>query len=349
MLLWLALLPKLRSILSNFEKEEHQTQTKEGIKTSDDIRKLLKRSRFLRGIYLDGLEIGNKLPSEIGNVLHLHYLGITSCSLQEIPSSVGKLKRLQTLDVRGTDVTRLPRGFWRIPTLRHVFGSIILPRRVGNLEHLQTLQGVNPDDGGGSWDRTTFAGMKRLQTLYIWELPDENPQDALAAIYAVKSLVLLSIRGKVISFELFTCSTFTRLEVMILNGKIKAPLKESGRLNFPSLTRLSLKNTMVSQNFIDKLSEELPLLASLALLPESYEEAHLAFKSGFHSLKELNLDVDVKEIVIADEACHCLVKLDISMCWDFDLIARRKIEEIINVQDKYLYTKMKETSNVPFL
>ncbi|VAI56347.1 unnamed protein product [Triticum turgidum subsp. durum] len=74
-------LPKLRSILSNFEKEEHQTQTKEAIKTSDDIQKLLKRSRFLRVIYLDGLEIGNKLPSEIGKVMHLHYLGITSCSL----------------------------------------------------------------------------------------------------------------------------------------------------------------------------------------------------------------------------------------------------------------------------
>uniref|UniRef100_A0A453NJK1 Uncharacterized protein n=3 Tax=Aegilops tauschii TaxID=37682 RepID=A0A453NJK1_AEGTS len=357
-------LPKLRSIMSNFEKESQGgAETKKDIKTNvgacipfprkahahsnDVMQKLLQGSKFLRVIFLDGLEIGKKLPPEISNVKHLHYLGITSCSIDEIPSSVGNLTHLETLDVRGTSVTRLPREFRRIPTLRHVFGSIILPRRVGNLEQLQTLQEVKPDEDGGVWDTTTFACMKHLQSLYIWNLPDKNAQAVLAAIYEVKYLVLLSIEGKVISLELFTFSNFTRLQVMILKGKIEPPLNDSNPLyfrKFSTLTKLSLNKTKVSQYFINKLSVELPLLASLALLPESYEERCLAFKDGFQSLKELKLDLDmcVEEIVIEDPACPCLEKLEITnYSKGLHLKVRHNIEKIIKHQDYYLYKKMK--------
>uniref|UniRef100_A0ACD5YH95 Uncharacterized protein n=2 Tax=Avena sativa TaxID=4498 RepID=A0ACD5YH95_AVESA len=350
-------LPKLRSIMSNFEKEDPQGtgENKEDIMTndgacspfskkadsSDVMRKLLQRSRFLRVIYLDGLEIGKKLPSEIGNVVHLHYLGITSCSLDTVPPSVGKLTRLQTLDVRGTMVTRLPSEFWKIQTLRHIFGSIILPRRVGNLEHLQTLQAVKPDGDGGSWDATTFASMKRLQSLYIWGLTAENV-DALVPVYSLKYLVLLSIGGEVISLDLFAQSSYTRLRVMVLKGEIMPPLeKSSSGFYFPTLTKLSLKSTKVSQAFIDKLSLELPLLASLALLPESYEGKCLCLTKGFQSLKELKLDVDLKEIIIG-QACLGLVKLEISMySGDLDLRVRPEIKEIIKLHDKFLYDNAK--------
>lgn len=357
-------LPKLRSIMSNFEKESQGgVETKTDIKTkvgacipfphkaqarsNDVMQKLLQGSKFLRVIFLDGLEIGKKLPSEISNVKHLHYLGITSCSIDEIPSSVGNLTRLQTLDVRGTSVTRLPREFWRIQTLRHVFGSIILPRRVGNLEQLQTLQEVKPDDDSDVWDTKTFTCMKRLQSLYISNLPEKNAQVALAAIYEVKYLMLLCIQGKVISLDLFTFSNFARLQVMILNGKIEPPLKDSDPLYFrklSTLTKLTLNKTKVSQYFINKLSVELPLLASLALLPESYEERCLAFTDGFQSLKELKLDLDkcVEEIMIVDPACPCLEKLEITnYSKGLDLKVRHNIEKIIKHQDHYLYNKMK--------
>ncbi|XP_047076403.1 putative disease resistance RPP13-like protein 3 [Lolium rigidum] len=360
-------LPKLRSIMSNFEKEEPQgsTETREDSSRTHDgaacspfsrkadssevMRKLLKGSRFLCVIYLDGLEIGNKLPSEIGSVVHLHYLGITSCSLGEIPASVGKLTRLQTLDVRGTDVSRLPSEFWKIRTLRHVFGSIVLPRRVGNLEQLQTLQAVKPDDDGGSWDATTFTSMKRLQFLYISGLTARNAH-ALVPVYALKYLVLLSISGDEISLDLFARSNYTRLQVMVLKGKTLSPSDWSKRFYFPSLTKLSLKNTKVSQEFIDKLSQELPLLASLALFRESLEGKCLSLTDGFQSLKELKLDVDVLEIIIMGQACPNLEKMELSIySWDLNLQVRPEIADIIRLQDKFLYANVKRSKDVQLL
>lgn len=310
------------------------------------MRKLLQGSQFLRVICLFGLDIGKKLPTEIGDVVHLQYLGITSCSLDEIPPSVGKLTRLQTLDVRGTDVHTLPPEFWSIRTLRHVFGSIPLPRRVGNLEQLQTLQAVRPDDDVGScWDATTFARMKRLQSLYISGLRNENEKGALAAIQELKYLVLLCIGGEVISLD-FTGCNFPRLQVLILMGEIVPPLnspESSNSFYFPTLVKLSLENTKVPQRFIDKLSVELPLLASLTLLPGSYDGECLEFTKGFQSLKELKVDVRLRKIVIEEPACPHLVKLDILIYFkDFrlELVDRRNIEEIIKREYKYLYEKM---------
>ncbi|KAM0874159.1 hypothetical protein ACQ4PT_037635 [Festuca glaucescens] len=146
-------MPKLRSILSNFEKEElsqgdefsdeddtkaqqhstyahcskHQVKSQKHINSY--IQQLLRVSEFLRVINLQGLEIGHKLPDEICDAVHLQYLGVTSCSLREIPSIVGRLTSLQTLNVRDTSVEKLPESFWKIKTLRHVFGhDLILPK-----------------------------------------------------------------------------------------------------------------------------------------------------------------------------------------------------------------------------
>lgn len=336
-------LPKLRSIMSNFEKDDSQgsvAETKEEeeiaganacspiplclrphkdrVNSKDHMRKLLQGSQFLRVICLCGLEVGSKLPSEIGSLVHLQYLGITYCFLNEIPSSVGNLTRLQTLDVQGTSVTKLRQELWRIPTLRHVFGFIVLPRRVGDLEQLQTLEAVKPDDAGvtasdSCWDAKTFANMKRLHSLYIWDISNKNVK-CLEAVYGLKYLVLLSIQGKVISLDLFTRSKLSRLQEMVLKGKIVAPttpLTASNRFFFPTLTKLSLNKTKVSKDFIDRLSEDLPLLATLALFRDSYSESCLVFTNGFHSLKELTLDVYLEEIVIKEEACPDLMKLEV--------------------------------------
>lgn len=366
-------LPKLRSILSNFEKEDPQGQTKEDgivgarfcspipiclhqhkgrVSSKDHImRKLLQVSQFLRVICLYGLEVGSKLPSEIGSVVHLQYLGITSCSLNEIPPSVGNLTRLQTLDVRDTSVSELPREFWRIPTLRHVFGFIVLPRRVGDLEQLQTLEAVKPDDadaaGGSCWDAKTFSKMKRLHSLYIWDISKENVK-SLEAIYELKNLVLLSIRGKVISLDLFTRSTLSHLQVMVLKGGIGAPatpLTGSNCFSFPTLTKLSLSKTKVSKEFIDRLSEDLPLLATLALFRDSYMEPSLIFTKGFQSLKELTLDVYLKEIVIKKEACPDLMKLEVvahylDLC--IDIPNKPSLMATIEGEDKLLYDMTKQ-------
>ncbi|KAM0835922.1 hypothetical protein ACQ4PT_062640 [Festuca glaucescens] len=328
-------LPKLRSILSNFEKEdqlgttekekEKQNQqacpclhySRHGTTTDSKstIRGLLRGSEFLRVINLHGLEIGEELPSDIGNVVHLQYLGITSCSLKHIPPSIGKLIGLQTLDVRDTNVTTLPDEFWKIQNLRHVFGFLVFPRRVGRLEQLQTLESIEPDKVHG-WDRKTLEKMSHLQSLYIWKLPERNV-NALTAVCKLKYLTVLSIQGKKIISNLFTDAILPRLQEMRVKGLIEplpnspTPPKDSG-FYLPNLTKLSLMETMVTKEFINNLGK-LPFLATLALNHDSYvdQDGHLAFTSGFQSLKELVLHVMLKKIEIGESVFPQLENLEV--------------------------------------
>uniref|UniRef100_M8BLF4 Putative disease resistance RPP13-like protein 3 n=1 Tax=Aegilops tauschii TaxID=37682 RepID=M8BLF4_AEGTA len=293
-------LPKLRSILSNFEEEV------EARKEEDQL-----GSEYLRVINLHGLEIGDTLPSDIGNVVHLQYLGITSCSLKQIPPSIGKLTGLQTLDVRDTEVTTLPEEFWKIQSLRHVFGFLVLPRRVGRLTQLQTLESIEPDQVHG-WGRRTLEKMLHLQSLYIWKLPERNA-NALTAVCKLKYLMLLSIEGESITSNLFPLSNLPRLQEMRLKGVIVPPtLPESSGFYLPNLTKLSLEQTKVTKEFINKLGK-LPFLATLALNHDSYEDKdhHLVFTSGFQSLKELVLDVALKKIEIGESVFPQLMVLEV--------------------------------------
>ncbi|XP_048540322.1 probable disease resistance RPP8-like protein 2 [Triticum urartu] len=89
----------------------------------EGLRQLLKQSTFLRVISLEGINIGEKLPTRIGDMLHLQYLSVRCSSLTTVPDTIGKLKKLQTMDVRGTQVKILPMSFWKIKTLRHVLGN----------------------------------------------------------------------------------------------------------------------------------------------------------------------------------------------------------------------------------
>ncbi|KAM0848736.1 hypothetical protein ACQ4PT_054193 [Festuca glaucescens] len=340
-------LPKLRSILSNFEKVEsskeedqlgttekeqeikqnqqacpwtlhHSRQTansKELMGMKSAIRDLLQGSEFLRVINLHGLEIGDKLPSAIGNVVHLQYLGITSCSLKHIPPSIGKLTGLQTLDVRDTNVTTLPEEFWKIQMLRHVFGFLVLPRRAKRLKQLQTLQSIEPDKVHG-WDRKTLEKMLHLQSLYIWRLPKRNVI-ALNAVCKLKYLTLLSIQGESIISNLFTDAILPRLQEMRLKGMIVPPTNsptppESSGFYLPNLTKLSLEKTKVTKEFINNLGK-LPFLATLALNHDSYvdKDDHLVFSSGFQSLKELILVVMLKKIDIGESVFPQLEHLEV--------------------------------------
>ncbi|XP_037460476.1 disease resistance protein RPM1-like isoform X1 [Triticum dicoccoides] len=89
----------------------------------EGFRQLLKESTFLRVISLEGINIGEKLPNRIGDMLHLQYLSVRCSNLTMVPDTIGKLKKLQTMDVRGTKVNTLPVSFWKIKTLRHVLGN----------------------------------------------------------------------------------------------------------------------------------------------------------------------------------------------------------------------------------
>uniref|UniRef100_A0ACD6APN5 Uncharacterized protein n=1 Tax=Avena sativa TaxID=4498 RepID=A0ACD6APN5_AVESA len=112
-------LEKLRTLLSSHDNgQNHDAQGPQSFK--EIFPQLLMHSTFLRVISLEGIDIGEELPREIRNMLHLQYLGIRCPTLTTLPNSIRKLKQLQIMDVRGTKVTTLPYSFWNMKSKPHV-------------------------------------------------------------------------------------------------------------------------------------------------------------------------------------------------------------------------------------
>ncbi|KAF8700223.1 hypothetical protein HU200_034603 [Digitaria exilis] len=353
-------LRKLRSILSTFQEEKGQgtdDKKQRGAIPQNDmtsphkhIENMLKESKFLRVINLKGIEIGEELPATISTAAQLQYLCVTACSLERIPPEIGKLKHLETLDVRHTNVRRLPTSFWKIKMLRHVFGShLILPRRVGNLKYLQTLQTVHPDKSDG-WDQDTFKTMVNLQSLYLSDYSgDEANVNAICDVIGnpelleyLEKLTLKVSKRTNIKGDVFTSHSQTRIRAMALHGKLVFA-EPKAEFHVPNLTFLSLKRTKVSEDFIYGLGE-LPLLVDLILEQGSYKGRQLDFVGGhkFRSLKRLTLSSlkKLEKLVIDKEALVELTHLVImSYNEDFkvDVDTGREFVKRIEIEDKQLY------------
>lgn len=321
-------LPKLRSIFSHFEQDSKDPrEDKTYLCCSSQLRKiskwkrnkdikshiqgLLHRSEFLRVINLQGIEIGKSLPDGIGNVVHVQYLGITSCSLEEIPRSIGNLTSLQTLDVRETNVRELPLAFWMIKTLRHVFGGFLkFPKKIGKLKHLQTLDSIELDTSEQDLVGT-LGEMIHLEYLRVGYSSEGNVVALSKALNKLENLRTLIIKGDNIPSSVFTSYTHRRLKFMVLEGKLDLPSMFNGVFFLPNLITLSLVKTSISQEFIDKLAE-LPFLATLSLYSNSCKDDHLVFSpGGFRCLKKLMIDVEELKRVEANNALPKLEELDI--------------------------------------
>ncbi len=87
---------------------------------------LSKKMRMLRVLDLedtDGLEDHDIVP--IGKLHHLKYLSLRgSATILNLPSSFGNLLNLETLDIRGTWVTKLPATIGRLQNLKYLHAGM---------------------------------------------------------------------------------------------------------------------------------------------------------------------------------------------------------------------------------
>ncbi|KAL6908016.1 hypothetical protein ACP4OV_002186 [Aristida adscensionis] len=102
--------------------------------------------RHLRYLYLDRTDI-SRLPDDIDKMKFLQYISLLRCKkLDHLPSNIRKLTHLRCLDIRGSNVNVVPRGFGGLTNLRILFGFPVHVDKSGNwcslseLEHLSHLR-----------------------------------------------------------------------------------------------------------------------------------------------------------------------------------------------------------------
>uniref|UniRef100_A0A8R7V9K0 NB-ARC domain-containing protein n=1 Tax=Triticum urartu TaxID=4572 RepID=A0A8R7V9K0_TRIUA len=85
----------------------------------------LPKLRFLRVLCIENSTLKD-LSSVIGGCIHLRLLRLRYCEGVALPSSIGKLLYLQTIELKNRALdSQVPNSLWDIPTLRHVYISSV--------------------------------------------------------------------------------------------------------------------------------------------------------------------------------------------------------------------------------
>ncbi|KAF8673196.1 hypothetical protein HU200_048746 [Digitaria exilis] len=254
--------PKLRSFICWVEEQDWSNDTEGGVnkKLCHDLKFLL-GSKFLRVISVWGLRI-QKLPDEIGDMIHLRYLCVDSMDLKKLPSSIKRLLNLQTLDIRGTQVEEIHRSFWKIKTLRHVLAdNLTLPEFImEELDELQTLHGVKPA-GETEWNQhdCPLHKMSKVRSLELHGIKQDKHGAALeSALVKMQLLGCLTLEGDELPLCVFTARSLRYLQRITLYGNVKWP---EVNLNLhtvrPNLIVVKLSNIdEVPQHIRDELNLE---------------------------------------------------------------------------------------------
>ncbi|EOY22751.1 Nbs-lrr resistance protein [Theobroma cacao] len=295
--------PHLRSLLF-FRVDHHQSQVNcyrdDPYKMKgSDLDYICKNFKLLRVLELEGLPC-TTIPSIIGSLIHLKYLGLKETNLQELSSAIGSLQNLQTLDVAANlHLQTIPNVIWKIAKLRylymcgHKYGG---PLRIDTLKHLQALSEINVQ----KWMQNNHANLISLRKLGIRGNFSLKATEIFNSIVALVQLQSLYLRTEDAEFPSLTqLSALQNLVKLHMRGTIRQ-LPSSQEFP-PNLSQLTLEHTHLKQDSVGIL-ENLPRLLILRLKARSYDGAKMAIAvSGFpqleflefhslESLEELNLE-----------------------------------------------------------
>lgn len=255
---------------------------------------IYRKFKLLRVLELDGVRVVS-LPSTIGDLIQLRYLGLRKTNLEEeLPPSIGNLQNLQTLDLRYCCfLKKIPNVIWKMVNLRHLllYTPFDSPDsghlRLDTLTNLQSLPYIEAGDWIGDGG---LANMSNLRQLGIYGLSGQMVNSVLSTIHGLRNLdsLSLSLQSEEDEFPIFMqLSQCTHLQKLYLNGKIK---KLPDPHEFPpSLLKLTLHNSHLQKESIAKL-ERLPKLKMLILGKGAYNWPELSFNAeGFSQLHVLRL------------------------------------------------------------
>ena len=271
-----------------------------------------------------------KLKS-IGTLIHLRYLGLFVKIGMHLPNSIGKLRNLHTLHIRGLIGTCiLPKGISRCTRLTH----LLIPE-LGLKKNKYQIHSFSVWDDltSPSFFRRTFrlptsrseirySSLVKLTNLQRLKLNIRNGQEAKAILESpiIRSghlgsldLIAYGIDNAFQSLQALShCDGLCRLQ---LNGVIKDPA--IGSCNHclqplpASLSKLTLKYSQMKTDPMSVL-EKLPNLRHLRLLRDAYKGSKMVCSAhGFPKLETIELDSldSVEEWRIEKDALPSLKRL----------------------------------------
>ena len=150
-----------------------------------------KNFKLLRVLNLENYT--RNLPEEVGLLIHLKFLSIKNSTMTSLPSSLGNLRCLQTLDLRSHEMS-VTNVFKKMEQLRHLYlpskYKVSEKLQLANLCYLQTLENVQPK----TIQMATSFKLNCLQVLGVWRYYKEPAQDAIKIVSSCPHMHKLSLR-----------------------------------------------------------------------------------------------------------------------------------------------------------
>ncbi|XP_062181941.1 disease resistance protein RGA5-like [Phragmites australis] len=155
----------------------------------------------------------------LGNLLHLRYLGLRGTNIRELPKEIGDLKFLQTLDVAETSITELPASvvlLTQLVCLRADWLNTSVLDGIGKLTSLEELKIlVGRDDKSQRRFVKELGSLRELRVLEtsIDDVMDESQQrelvESLRNLHKIQHLTLYIYTPEVVDIATWEAAGFT--------------------------------------------------------------------------------------------------------------------------------------------
>ncbi|XP_074334686.1 disease resistance protein RPP13-like [Apium graveolens] len=261
------------------------------------------RFKNLKVLDMDSVQ-SKRIPEEIGDLVHLKYLGLMGLEEYsddpiEIPASIGKLKKLQTLHGRWRTDYTVPPEICELHELRHLDIDVTGSLNIGTHQtKLQTLDRIECKE----WMKIDTVNLTKLHTLCIYGEKYQSNSYRLESVANLTSLQTFTLFFRSVEIPtLKPLSSCNRLKSMSLVGTLKDP---SELRHLPdSITDLSLRVSEFTEDPMPTLGS-LSNLTALQLDNVYRGNKMVCSENGFPSLQILILFdfQNLEELEVGDGA-----------------------------------------------
>ncbi|RZC47300.1 hypothetical protein C5167_040254 [Papaver somniferum] len=293
--------------------------------------------KLLRVLELVEVENLRTLPKEIGELIHLKYLGLCETNLERLSSSLGKLVNLQTLNLQRCHLENMADQISNLHQLRRLYVlytepydrtilskclavSYVSHLRIDNLRDLQSLV-----LDAGAWIYGDSLGklsmLKKLRIRGSLIPYKEVISDSIAKLSNLRSLELWDCEEVP---TLIHSSQSDCLKKLHLNGRLSLE-RSTDNTEFwfpPNLRKLTLMNSHI-ENDPMVILEKLPNLEFLIMHYNSYVgKKMVCSQKGFPRLKLLKLCglMRLEEWTVEEGALDRLTHLRIYTCKRLEIL-----------------------------